>query len=121
MASGYILVNYTNNEKVYYLHIPATKARELAGNPISSAITTWYLLKHKGEAISFVSDTEEESKYLLEIKSDINNYKEVTDEIVNELIQEGIIIDEGIEWADEKNPKEIYIRALRNIWMDKGR
>ncbi len=79
------------------------------------------MLKHKGEAVSFVSDTEEESKLLLEIKSDIKNYKEVTNETVDELIHEGILLDEGIEWADEKNPKEIYIRSLRNIWMDRSK
>ncbi len=33
MGSGYILVNHTKKEKIYFLHIPATKARELAGNP----------------------------------------------------------------------------------------
>lgn len=40
MGVGYVLVNYTKQEVVTYSHIPATKARELAGNPVSAAITT---------------------------------------------------------------------------------
>ncbi len=41
MGVGYYLVNHTRREYVLYAHIDASKARELAGNPVAAAITTW--------------------------------------------------------------------------------
>ena len=45
-------------------------------------------------------------------------YKDVTEEVINELIDNQIIKDYGLIYIDEDDP-EIYIRDLRNIWMDK--
>jgi len=43
MGATYVLVNYSKKETIGFLHIGASKAKELAGNPVAAAITTWYL------------------------------------------------------------------------------
>jgi hypothetical protein len=114
---GYWLVNFTKKEQLLYAHIPASKARELAGNPVAAAITTWYLLQNPGDAISFVSDTYDDWPFPEGNKYHMDDYKEVTDEVVNQLIEQGILVYEGREVFREDEP-EIYMRRLRNVWMD---
>ena len=43
----------------------------------------------------------------------------MTDSIVKSLIEADILVDEGIAWSDDAEPDTIYMRALRNCWMDK--
>jgi hypothetical protein len=117
MGVGYTLVNYTKKEMVMFSHIPAEKARELAGNPISATMTTWYLLQNLGDEISFVSDTYDDWPFPNGSKEDMNHYQEVTEQLVDSLINVGILKDEGKEWADEEEPELIYMRALKNVWM----
>ena len=52
MGVTYELVNRTKKEVIFYSHIPAGKARELAGNPAAVAVTTWYMLQNRGELFS---------------------------------------------------------------------
>lgn len=106
MGQGYVLVNKSKGEKISFLHLPASKARELTGNPVTAAITTWYLLSNKGDQISFI----EEEKVS-------NNYRDVTNLIIDDLISKQIIEDDGIEVFDSNEP-EVFIRLLRNTWMD---
>jgi len=117
MGVGYTLVNYTKKEMVMFLHIPAEKARELAGSPISATMTTWYLLQNLGDDISFVSDTYDDWPFPNGSKEDMDHYKEVTEQLVDSLIKVGILKDEGIIRADEDEPELIYMRSLKNIWM----
>jgi hypothetical protein len=118
MGVGYILVNRTRAEVISFDHLPASKARELAGNPVSAAITTWYLLQHRGEQIGFVSDTDGDWPFPIGGPADVAAYKEVTDEVVQHLIAANILRDDGIAWADKTEPDLVYIRALKNVWMD---
>jgi hypothetical protein len=38
MGVGYELVNVTSRERLMFVHIPANAMREIAGNPIASAM-----------------------------------------------------------------------------------
>ena len=116
MGVGYILVNQTRRECVMFMHVNASKARELAGNPAAAAITTWYLLHHRGDAIAFVSDTYEEWPFSSGSYADLNTYSEVTDRVVDELIRAEILADHGKSYVDEDEPERVFIRDLRNVW-----
>jgi hypothetical protein len=118
MGVGYTLVNYSKKEIIRFSHIPGSTAHELAGNPVSAAMTTWYLLQHPGDQIAFVSDTYGEWPFPEGTYNELSAYDEMTDVVVNALITEGILSDEGILWADEDEPERVFIRALRNSWMD---
>lgn len=118
MGVGYILVNQTKKEIISFLHIPATTARELAGNPVSATMVVWYMLENRGDDIAFVSDTYDDWPFPGDYKQ-LADYIEMTDKVVDSLINADVLVDEGIAWADENEPDEIYIRALRNQWMGK--
>ena len=117
MGVGYYLVNFTKKEWLLYSHVPASKARELAGNPVAAAITTWYLLNNLGDWISFISDTYSDWPFPKGSWHDTNSYRDLTDEVISDLIEKGILIDEGkVVYFDDE--LEVYSRKLRNIWMD---
>lgn len=118
MSVGYILVNYSKKELISFIHIPANSARELAGNPTSAAITTWYMIQHSGDSIAFLSDTYGEWSFPAGPRDEISNYQDVTDSVVKSLIEAGILVDLGIEWADDLEPDKIYTRVLKNNWMN---
>jgi hypothetical protein len=117
MGITYHLINITKKEIITFLHIPAGKAHELAGNPVSAAITTWYLLKHLGDQISFISWDDDNWPFPTGSFEDEKDFFDVTDQIVDNLIENHILIDEGREYYFQNEP-EIYSRKLRNIWMD---
>ena len=117
MGVSYSLVNYTKKEYVIFDKVTASKARELAGNPVSAAISTWYLLNNIGDTISFISDSYNEWPFPEGSKDDLVIYKEVTNEIVASLISEGILVDEGKEFPLDED-QDIYLRKLRNVWLD---
>lgn len=117
MGVGYILVNYSKKELISFNHIGANKARELAGNPVSAAMITWYMLQHKGDTVAFLSDTYGEWCFPEGTRDEISDYRDVTDEVVKSLIEVEILIDLGKTWVDSDEPDKIYIRALENVWM----
>ncbi len=119
MSVGYDLVNFSKKEKISFIHIPATTARELAGNPVSSAIATWYLLQHQGDSIAFVSDSYDDWPFPTGTRDELASYRDMTDAVVKSLVEAGILIDEGIAWADEVEPDRVYMRALKNKWLEK--
>ena len=121
MGVGYMLVNHTRGEVIRFAHLPASKAWELAGNPVTAAVTTWYLLHHPEDRVAFVSDTYGDWPFPSGSQADLCAYPDVTYRVVCELVEAGILRDEGIAWADEESPQTIYERALRNVWMEKGK
>ncbi|KYF55211.1 hypothetical protein BE08_30755 [Sorangium cellulosum] len=110
-----MLVNQTKREKILFLHIPASTKRELAGCPVSAAITTWYLLENAGDDIAFVSDTHGDWPFRSGSPDDLSMYREVTGDVVASLISAEILKDEGVEVFDESEP-DVYERRLRNVW-----
>jgi hypothetical protein len=117
MGVGYTLVNQTKKEQIGFIHIPASKALELAGNPVSAAILAWYMLENLGDQISFVSDTYGDWPFPGD-RNQLSEYTDMTDIVVSALIDARILVENGIAYADKDEPDTIYLRALRNRWMD---
>ncbi len=115
MGATYILVNLDKEEQISFLHINASKMRELADVSASASITTWYLLNNRGNRITFLSDYESEYHLFGKFyhRSDFYSYKDVTDEIVEQLIKAEVLRDAGILWMDEDDSNS-YVRDLRN-------
>ena len=110
MSVGYILANRSKKEVIRFLNLPVNTAREIAGNPISASIVTWYLLKNSGDQIAFIDDS---SGAL----GDIDSFEDVTEAVVEELVARGVLEDRGIEWRDDDEPDTVFMRDLRNVWM----
>lgn len=117
MGEGYSLVNQTKCEVIGFLHVPATKKRELAGNPAAAAITTWYLLENIGDDIAFVSDTFDDWPFSNGNRKEMSAYTDVTDRVIESLIEQGVLADHGMSYVDPDEPDTIYERDLRNAWM----
>lgn len=116
MGTTYALVNMTRRERIDFRNIGADTATEIAGHPIASAIVSWYMLLHRDDDVRFVGDTEEAEEE--QAGGETHAFIEVTDRIVTELVERGILEDHGILWRDEHEP-EIHTRDLRlRIWFD---
>ena len=118
MGVGYTLVNYTAKEQVLFAHVPASTARELAGQPAAAAITTWYLLTHGNHRVAFVSDTYDDWPFPGGSRADLAHYPDVTSVVIEELVHAGILKNRGVAWADEDEPETVYELDLRNCWAD---
>lgn len=118
MGILYQLVNQTRRERISFAHLPTGKAKELAGYPTSAAITTWYLLKHSGDAIAFVGDDGMSWPFATGAVTDLQDYPDVMESVIGELIGVGIVRDDGLLWSDDDEPETCYIRKLTNIWLD---
>lgn len=116
MGVGYILVNHTRREKIMFLHVAASTACEIAGNPAAAAITAWYLLQHPGDDIAFVTDTHGDWPFRSGRVSDLESYAEVTDRVVEQLIEAEVLADCGKSFIDPVKPDTVYVRDLRNVW-----
>lgn len=118
MGIGYILINTTKKESITFAHLPASKAWELTINPITSALVTWYLLKNAGDYIAFVPDQYDLGDKEWPLKNvswkSINEFKEITDQVIAEMIKNNILKDLGRETFDENEPN-VYIRKLEII------
>ncbi|MDI3287298.1 hypothetical protein [Polyangium sp. 15x6] len=114
MGIGYILVNRTKREKISFLHLPVNTAREIAGHPASAALSTWYLLSRSGDEIAFVDDHSGHSA------EGLHEYREMTDTIIGELVDAGILEDRGVSFRDPQEPDLVYIRDLRVCWMNES-
>ncbi len=118
MGVEYQLVNQTKKEIISFSHLPVGKMRELSGNPVSAAMVTWYMLKNQGDMIQFVSDSNGEWPFSEGDPNDMFQYKDVTNSLIFELVSNGILRDNGKEWVDEDEPDTVYMRAIKNIWLD---
>ena len=117
MGVGHILVNIDKKQLIDFYRVDTgTKLRELSGNTVASTIVTYYLLSNIGNQISFINDVESSfvicgKKYQVDF---FTNFQNVTEIIVEELIEQGIIQDEGILWIDKE--ENLSYRDLKNIW-----
>jgi hypothetical protein len=116
MGATYFLVNRTKREYIAYSHVAASTKREIAGNGIAASITAWYLLGHRTDSVVFCSD-EDAHPFQGGDWDDLDQYDEVTDRVVAELMDAGIFEDQGRQVFSEDEP-DVYLRRLRNIWME---
>lgn len=79
MGVGYELINVTKKERISFSHLPVSSMKEISGNPVSSAITTWYLIKNSGDKIGVVPDQYYEEDWPFKDISwkEIYNYKDL--------------------------------------------
>jgi hypothetical protein len=110
MSTSYYLVNDTKKEIISFLHLPVSTLREITGNPVSSAICTWYIAMNTNDKISLLSEHKIS-------KDQIENYTDQTDKIIEELIKNKILKDEGYEKMIKDEPG-IFYRKIKNIWME---
>ncbi len=118
MSTGYELINQTKKEKISFYHLPVSTINEISGNPVSASIVTWYMLNNQGDEIQFVSDTNNDWPFSSGIRGDQENYQDKTDSLITKLINMGILKDNGIAYQDEDDPKNVYIRAISNVWLN---
>ena len=111
------VVNATKKEQLHFTHIGAATPREFAGTPAAAAIVTWYLCANRGDAITFISDYDDFDNLPFGMKAEeLDAWPDKTDEIVNVLVEQGILEDCGRRFEDETDPQNVYIRDLRNCW-----
>jgi len=108
MGVTYRLFNHTKREELSFFRMWGSKLKELAGNPATASATTWYLLQNLGDQIEFIAD---------DWGAPPIGYEDVTDAVIRQLIDAGILRDDGVCWQDEDEP-DLFIRALTNVWMD---
>ncbi|MBK8055728.1 MAG: hypothetical protein IPK35_21250 [Saprospiraceae bacterium] len=122
MGVGYRLVNIDKKHQVGFYNVDTgTKLRELSGTVIASTIVTYYLLTNTGDRIGFINDTEDHfivcgQNYKANYFTD---FADVTDKVIEELIEKEIIQDNGIIWIDKED--NLFKRDLTNIWDPKIR
>ena len=76
------------------------------------------MLENLGDHIIFVPDTYDVWPILQLSLSEFQNLPDVTDSVVDSLIQNQILTDFGKRWVDEDEPETVYTRDLRNTWWD---
>lgn len=116
MGVQYYLVNQTKKEMITFAHLSGSKKRELAGNGPQSAIVTWYLLENQGDKIQFVSDTYNEWPFESGCIDDLSNYPDQTDQVVSDLIDQGVLEDNGMLFVDDEEPDRVYERDIKIVW-----
>jgi hypothetical protein len=116
MGETFHLVNLDKQESIQFSKIPAAKMRELAGS-IAASVTTWYLLNNRGDRIAFLSEYESEHHLFGQtyLSSAFDNYPDITETVVEQLIEAEILCDAGVLWRDQ-DESELVMRDLRNVW-----
>jgi hypothetical protein len=112
MSVGYSLVNHSKKEKIIFLHLPVSTIDEILSNDVSKLIIHWYKEQNPEDEIELVSDTYDDWPFTGADKSEMVAYREITDEIISALIENGKIIDCGMEFQDEDDPDTVFIRKL---------
>jgi hypothetical protein len=113
MSAIYQLVNATKRETLKYLHLPVSKAREIAINPVTAAMTAWYMLKHQGDVIGFVSEYDLKWPLATGSWEELKSYKEVTEEVITSIVEAEIAKDLGVSYVDDT--KQLILREIKII------
>lgn len=117
MGVGHILVNIDKKQQIGFYNVDTgTKLRELSGTVIASTIVTYYLLTNTGDRIGFINDAED--RFIVcgqNYESDyFTDFVDVTNKVIEELIEKEIIHDNGVIWIDKED--NLFNRDLTNIW-----
>lgn len=118
MGIEYRLINQTKKELISFAHLNGAKTKELAGNVAQSSIVTWYMLNNMGDDIQFVSDSGNEWLFNSGVKAESAEYKDQTEAILAQLIDAGILKDNGYLFIDEYEPETMYVKDIINIWNE---
>ncbi|MBL8297825.1 MAG: hypothetical protein JNN30_05685 [Rhodanobacteraceae bacterium] len=116
MGVGFYLVNATKRERLTFAHINVNTRWEIAGNPVASSMVAWYLLHNLGDVISFAPDDASFWPFAALTREEVWDFREVTEEVVRGLIEEGLLIDQGRITFDPADP-DVYTRNLASAWM----
>ncbi|WP_431484689.1 hypothetical protein [Pseudomonas solani] len=117
MSVSYTLWNATKRERISFMHINASTAREIAGQPAAAAIVAWYLIQNPGDEISILPEGTLPPS-LARHGVDPYSLPDCTSHYVEQLIAEGILKDNGLLYCDEDEPASVYIRDLQNRWVE---
>ena len=109
-----VLWNATKQEHVSFYHVGASTKREVAGNPASAAIVTWYLAHNVGDQISLQAESDDRN-LPNQVYSEAVRHPDRVEHVVAALIEAGILEDAGFHFRDDQDP-QAYVRNLRNIW-----
>lgn len=67
--------------------------------------------------MTFVPD--EDTIWPIERFSDeTSNWPDVMNRVIEQLIQEKVLADNGRSYEDEDEPETVYVRELRNCWLE---
>lgn len=89
------------------------------GTAISSSLIAFYMLTNIGDKITFVDDqTTEHFVFGKTLTWDeINKFQDVTEKLVEKLIQQDIYVNKGKIWIDEE--EGLFFHDLINTWDPK--
>ena len=117
MGVTYELVNADRRNKISFRRLAAWKQMELIGNPATSALTTAYLFDHAGDRIAFVPDVGPSPFHDLSL-GEMNDFDDLTDVYISRLVNDGILLDDGILDDPDIDPPN-YLRNIRSNWPTK--
>jgi hypothetical protein len=118
---AYCLINVTKKQKIVCSHLPIDTAEEWIGNPTAGSITTLYSINNSGDEIGFISEKYDKKDWPYNkgiTWEDIIMYRDVTEDIINELLDMKILRDKGVEVYNEDEP-DAFTRRLENAWIGK--
>jgi len=95
-----------------FLNIPVSTEWEIENNPVSSFIVRWYKARYPEDEIAFVSDIYDDWPFDTGSRGVLEGYPDVTKRVLDILIKEGHVVDNGIEWQDDDEPETVFIRDL---------
>lgn len=120
MPVGYQLVNLDKKETIGFARIDiGSSFLELSGTVVFGSLLSYYMLKNIGDKITFANDSEDDF-YFFGIHytwKDFHDYRNVTEELINELIHSGLYEDRGIIWIDQD--ENLYYRNIINTFDPK--
>lgn len=116
MPVGYRLINIDKHETISFAYIDSGASLwELTNTVISSTVITYYLLRNIGNRVTVVNDCESQFNLFGSIVTwdDIHQYADMTNELIDNLIQEQILEEDGIIWIDKE--ENLYFRNLKKV------
>ena len=116
MGLQFELINFDKKEIISFEKVNSgLKLKELSANDITSTIVTYYMLKNRGDKISFIDDHTEKHELFGETYnySDFNIFQDKTEIVINELIENNILENEGGLEVDEE--MDIYYYDLKKV------
>lgn len=96
MGNYFILVNFDSKEYIRFLG--SQKESEIIGNKITSQMVAYFLFNNNGKEIYFVGDQWNVGGVFANYEKIVENFKDVTYEILAEMLDE-----ERIEYEDLHN------------------